>query len=85
MELHCIIEIIIKKINCPAFGDKIEDKTGSGDTFLLFFSLMKSVNCSDEEALFFASIAAAESLRFIGNSKKISYENFRSAIESYIN
>ena len=74
-----------KKINCPAFGDKIEDKTGSGDTFLLFFSLMKSVNCSDEEALFFASIAAAESLRFIGNSKKISYENFRSAIESYIN
>ena len=73
------------KITCPAFGNKIIDKTGSGDTFLCFFALMKAIECSDAESLFVASIAAAESLKFIGNSNSISFEKLKFALESFIN
>ena len=41
---------------------------------------MKSIESSDAESLFVASIAAAESLKFIGNSNSISFEKLKFAL-----
>tara|TARA_B100000989_G_scaffold291223_1_gene265445 strand:- start:186 stop:1721 length:1536 start_codon:yes stop_codon:yes gene_type:complete len=60
-----------KFISCPAFGSKIVDKIGSGDTMLSIISLLKHNNVDISLSLFVASIAAIQSLESMGNSKSL--------------
>ncbi len=60
-----------KFVKCPAFGTKIVDKVGSGDTMLSMISLLKHKKIEIELSLFIASIAAIQSLESMGNSKNL--------------
>ena len=58
-------------IFCPAFGSKIVDKTGAGDSLLAIFSICLSSGMSENLSIFLGSLAAAESLNYIANEKII--------------
>ncbi len=73
-----------RPIHCPAFGSIIVDKTGSGDSLLALFSIFKSLNKSDELSLLVGSIAAAESLRNIANSKNIQKDILIKSLENFL-
>ncbi len=51
----------------PAFGNKISDKVGAGDSMLSIFSIFFTVTNSLELSLFLSSIAAAKTLKDFGN------------------
>ena len=56
---------------CPAFARKIVDKIGAGDAMLSLSSLMLSSGFDENLALFFGSLAAAQSVETINNSSPI--------------
>jgi rfaE bifunctional protein kinase chain/domain len=58
-------------LNCPAFAGKVVDKVGAGDTFLPFFTFATYLKSNEHLALFLGSVAAADSVLSIANSKKI--------------
>lgn len=58
-------------INCPAFANKVVDKIGSGDTMLSLLSLALASGMDDDLSLLVGSLAAADSVENIGNSKNI--------------
>ena len=68
-------------INCPAFGSKIVDKVGSGDTMLSIISLLKHNNIDISLSLFIASIAAIQSLESMGNSKTLNKSELLKTID----
>ena len=61
----------LKEINCPAFASKVVDKIGSGDSMLSLLSLALASGLDDDLSLLIGSLAAAESVESIGNSKNI--------------
>lgn len=71
-----------KSISCPAFGSIVIDKTGSGDSLLALFSIFKTLNLNDEISLLIGSLAAAESLKNIANSKIIQKDSIIKSIEN---
>jgi len=71
-----------KSVNCPAFGNDIVDKTGSGDSLLALFSICIASGISDEMSLLIGSLAAADSLQFMANSKLIDKNTLIKSIEN---
>ena len=60
----------------PAFGNKISDKVGAGDSMLSIFSIFFSVTNSLELSLFLSSIAAAKTLKDFGNEHILEKKDF---------
>jgi rfaE bifunctional protein kinase chain/domain/rfaE bifunctional protein nucleotidyltransferase chain/domain len=60
--------------NCPAFGLETVDKVGTGDSMLAILSLCLYSKLDENLSLFLASLAAAQSIKNIGNSKKVNKE-----------
>ena len=60
-----------KPINCPGFAVDIVDKIGAGDALLALLSVCLFSEIEEELALFIASLAAAQSVESIGNSKPV--------------
>ena len=56
---------------CPAFTDKVVDKIGSGDAMLAIISSIYKNTHDEELSLFIGSLAAAQKVQIIGNSKSI--------------
>ena len=57
---------------CPAFASKIVDKVGSGDAMLPIISLALEENIDENLSLLLGSLAAAQSVESISNSKRVS-------------
>ncbi len=73
-----------KLIYCPAFDSKVIDKTGAGDSFLALFSICQSIGFGNEYSAFIASLAAAESLKNLANSKKIEFDTIVKSAQSLL-
>ena len=58
-------------VNCPGFAVEVVDKIGSGDALLALLSVCLFSKIEEELSLFIASIAAAQSVETIGNSKPV--------------
>ena len=58
-------------VNCPGFAVQVVDKIGSGDALLALLSVCLFSKIEEELSLFIASIAAAQSVETIGNSKPV--------------
>ncbi len=58
-------------INCPGFAVDIVDKIGAGDALLALLSVCLFSEIDEELALFIASLAAAQSVESIGNSRPV--------------
>ncbi len=61
-------------IDCPAFGVETIDKVGAGDSMLSLLSICLYLKIDLRVSLLFASLAAAQSVKSIGNSKIINKE-----------
>ena len=59
-------------VHCPGFAVDIVDKIGAGDALLALLSVCLYSGIEEELALFIASLAAAQSVESIGNSKPVS-------------
>jgi len=57
---------------CPGFATQVVDKIGSGDALLALLSVCLFSNMDEDLSLFISSIAAAQSVETIGNSKPVS-------------
>ncbi len=57
---------------CPGFAVQVVDKIGSGDALLALLSVCLYCNFDEDLSLFISSIAAAQSVESIGNSKPVS-------------
>ena len=57
--------------HCPAFANKIVDKVGAGDTLYAFTSIAFAIGMPHDIALLLGSLAAAETIAAISNSKSI--------------
>ena len=60
------------QVNCPGFASKVVDKIGSGDALLALLTVCLYANIEDDLSLFIASLAAAQSVESIGNSRHVS-------------
>ena len=58
-------------IVCPGFATQVVDKIGSGDALLALLSVCLYSKIDDVLSLFIASLAAAQSVESIGNSKPV--------------
>ena len=58
-------------INCPGFAVDIVDKIGAGDALLALLSVCLYNKIDEELGLFIASLAAAQSVESISNSKPV--------------
>jgi len=56
---------------CPAFASKVVDKIGSGDAMLALLSCAIKGGLNEDLSLFMGSLAAAQSVETIGNSKPV--------------
>jgi bifunctional ADP-heptose synthase (sugar kinase/adenylyltransferase) len=61
-----------KFLICPAFALKIVDKVGSGDAMLALLSASLRSGVDKKLSLLIGSLAAAQSVETIGNSKSVS-------------
>ena len=59
-------------MSCPAFASKVVDKVGSGDAMLALISASLRSNVDEKLSLLVGSLAAAQSVEAIGNSKSVS-------------
>jgi len=57
--------------SCPAFASKVVDKVGSGDALLPIISISLAKKMDDDISLFLGSLAAAQSVETISNSKSV--------------
>jgi rfaE bifunctional protein kinase chain/domain/rfaE bifunctional protein nucleotidyltransferase chain/domain len=57
----------LKPVSCPAFADQSIDKVGAGDAMLSISALAIKKNLEPELVLFLGSIAAAISVKSVGN------------------
>ena len=57
---------------CPAFASKIVDKVGAGDAMLALISASLRSGYDEKISLLLGSLAAAQSVETIGNSKSVS-------------
>ncbi len=67
--------------SAPAFAKNVVDKVGSGDAFLSLMSLFLKSSINYESSLFISSIAAAQVVESIGNSKTIKKNEVIKTIE----
>ena len=58
-------------IKCPAFANEVVDKVGAGDAFLMIFSLILKTSKDLNLSMFAGSLAAAQSVKTMGNKNKI--------------
>jgi len=58
-------------IRCPGFASEVVDKIGSGDALLALLSICLYNNFDVDLSLFIGSLAAAQSVESIGNSKPV--------------
>ena len=58
-------------IHCPGFAVDIIDKIGAGDALLALLSVCLFSKIEEDLALFIASLAAAQSVESIGNSRPV--------------
>ncbi len=58
-------------VNCPGFAVEVVDKIGSGDALLALLSVCLYSKIDDDLSLFIGSLAAAQSVETIGNSKPV--------------
>ena len=56
---------------CPGFATQVVDKIGSGDALLALLSVCLYSNFDENLSLFIGSLAAAQSVETIGNSKSV--------------
>ena len=68
-------------ISCPAFSSQAIDKVGAGDTMLSICSLAIKQNLEPDIILFLGSVAAAISVRNIGNKHAINFEEVDRIVE----
>ena len=59
-------------MTCPAFASKVVDKIGAGDAMLALLSTSLRSGCDEKISLLVGSLAAAQSVETIGNSKSVS-------------
>jgi rfaE bifunctional protein kinase chain/domain/rfaE bifunctional protein nucleotidyltransferase chain/domain len=59
-------------VTCPGFASEVVDKVGSGDALLALLSVCLYSNIDDNLSMFIASLAAAQSVESVGNSKHVS-------------
>jgi len=59
-------------VSSPGFASEVVDKIGSGDALLALLSVCLYNNIDDNLSLFIASLAAAQSVESVGNSKHVS-------------
>ena len=60
-----------KFIYCPAFASKVIDKVGAGDTMLSVLSILLKSKFEKKLSLFLGSLASAQSVEIMGNSKHL--------------
>jgi len=70
-----------KIYSCPAFASKVVDKIGAGDAMLSLLSLCLQKGYGKSFSLFVASLAAAQSVESIGNSKPVNKKEMIKTIE----
>lgn len=58
-------------VTCPGFATQVVDKIGSGDALLALLSVCLYSNFDENLSLFIGSLAAAQSVETIGNSKSV--------------
>jgi len=58
-------------IYCPAFASKVIDKLGAGDAMLSVLSILLKSKFEKKLSLFLGSLASAQSVEIIGNSKHL--------------
>jgi hypothetical protein len=61
----------LKPVSCPAFAAQSIDKVGAGDAMLSISALAIKKNLEPEIVLFLGSIAAAISVKYVGNKVSI--------------
>ena len=71
-------------IECPAFAGKVVDKIGAGDAMISMVSLALSSKINRKLALFMGSLAAAQSVESIGNSKEVQKALMLKTIENLL-
>ena len=60
-----------KVATAPSFTDKVIDKIGAGDAMLSIFSLVLQKTLDPELSIFLGSLAAAQTVQTIGNSRSV--------------
>ncbi len=82
------VKILGKKnsniVKCPAFGTKVIDKVGTGDTMLVALALSFYKKNNIYFSMLLASLAAAQNIEFMANSKTINRLNLIKSIQSYL-
>ena len=73
-----------KFYKCPAFASKVVDKVGSGDAMLALLSISLRGGYDEKFSLFLGSLAAAQSVESIGNSKFINLSEIKKTIQHAI-
>ena len=70
-----------KFITCPAFASKVVDKIGSGDAMLALLSASLRAGYDESFSLLIGSLAAAQSVETISNSKSVNKETMLKTIQ----
>ena len=73
-----------KFVSCPAFASRVVDKIGSGDAMLSLTSIALRSGCDERVSLLLGSLAAAQSVETIGNSKFVNKNEILKTIEHAI-
>ena len=71
-------------IECPAFAGRIVDKIGAGDAMISIISIALASKINKKIALFMGSLAAAQSVESIGNSKEVNKTVMLKVIENLL-
>jgi len=69
---------------CPAFTFQVKDKIGAGDTLLALLSPLIFKKFDLDFSMFVASLAAADNVQNIANSKSINKTQILKSLQSYI-
>ena len=73
-----------KIIKCPAFASKVKDKVGTGDAMLVALALSIYKKNNIHFSMLFASLAAAQNIEFMANSKSINKLSLIKSLQSYL-
>ena len=71
-------------VDCPGFATEVVDKIGSGDALLALLSVCLYSKIDDDLSLFIASLAAAQSVESIGNSKPVNKVTLLKTISHFL-
>ena len=69
-------------IECPAFASSVIDKVGAGDAMLSIMSIALHKGIDKHLSLLLGSLAAAQSVEFMGTSKSYDKNKMLKVIES---